>query len=405
MSVRKRRRVRPWLLVVAFGLAATACLSDRGVAEAAEKTEMLKYGLVSAYSGPAAAWGPMEETSIAIAIEEINKAGGIRAGDRRYRLELARYDHAYDPVKAVSVVRQAVQQDGVKFLEVLGGGVIPAVQPITEPAGVIVFGFAAGSSWLGTSRPNTFRLFFDSAESLEASLKYAKSKHPDAKRLTLMYPDDDMGHAVAEKAKRYAETYGVTVSTVFVGRNQTDFYPILTKVLQSDPQIIDVGPNPSSVYAQIVRQARQNGYKGVFIFSSSIDLKTVVKTAGVDAVVGSVASPMWQDWKTEKGKHWAKEYMRRYGSMQSGFVIIHDNLWLLKAAIEKAETIDTKAVAKALGEVSVDGAMGTVRYGGAADFGLPRAFVMPIAVATIVKGTDGAAEPQQVYVSEPRGEK
>ncbi len=400
MTVSDRKTVGFLLMALVSGLALVV-----GAAHAQEKTDTLKFGLVSAYSGPAAAWGPMQETSVAIAIEEINKAGGIRVGNTRYKLELVRYDHGYDPTKAVSVVRQAVQQDGLRFLEVLGGGIIPAVQPITEPAGVLVFGVAAGSHWIGKTKPNTFRPFYDIPESLAASLEYARRKHPDAKRLTLMYPDDDMGHAVAQRSKRYAEEQGLTVSTLFVGRNVTDFYPILAKALQTNPQMIDVDGNPGSVYAQIVRQARQNGYTGIFIFSSTIDLKTVTKTAGADAVVGSIASPMWQEWRTDRAKHWAKEYVRRYGSMQVWTVYSHDNLFLLKEAIEKAGTLDTNRIAKALGEVRIEGAMGKVRYGGAEVFGLPRVFVMTIPVAEIVKGVDGLPEPRQVYVSEPKDER
>jgi ABC-type branched-subunit amino acid transport system substrate-binding protein len=151
----------------------------------------------------------------------------------------------------------------------------------------------------------------------------------------------------------------------------------------------------------MVKQLRENGYQGIFIFSDTVDKDAMEKAGVVDSVAGGYSAPYWSSFDSEKGKSWMDRYRQRYGSLQMWTGQQYDNLWLLKAAIEKAGTFeDTAKVAEALGEVSLDGIGGKVSYGGKATYGLPRAFVSDIPVGEI--GKDGASMTlKQVYVYKP----
>ncbi|MDX8443329.1 ABC transporter substrate-binding protein [Mesorhizobium australafricanum] len=363
--------------------------------------DTIKYGLVSAFSGPAAAWGSMEEVNDQLAIEDINAAGGINVGGKSYKLELVKYDHAYDPTKAVTVVRQAVQQDGVKYLEVMGGGVIPAIQPITEPNKVLIFGVAGGDSWIGQKTPNTFKPYYSGLDAALAMLTAAKEKNPNIKSVLAMYPDDELGHSNADALSKAVEKIGTKFNALFTARDVTDFYPVALKVMQEAPDVIDLGVTPGSQATEMVKQLRENGYQGIFIFSDTVDKDAMEKAGVVESVAGGYSAPYWSSFDSEKGKSWMDRYRQRYGSLQMWTGQQYDNLWLLKAAIEKAGTFeDTAKVAEALGEVSVDGLGGKVSYGGKATYGLPRAFVSDIPVGEI--GQDGASlSLKQVYVYKP----
>jgi branched-chain amino acid transport system substrate-binding protein len=343
----------------------------------------------------------MEEVNDQLAIEDINAAGGINVGGKSYKLELVKYDHAYDPTKAVTVVRQAVQQDGVKYLEVMGGGVIPAVQPITEPNKVLIFGVAGGDTWIGEKTPNTFKPYFSGSEAALAMLTAAKEKNPDIKSFLAMYPDDELGHSNADTLSKAVEKSGTKFNALFTARDVTDFYPIALKVMQDAPDVIDLGVTPGSQGTEMVKQLRENGYQGIFIFSDTVDKDAMEKAGVVDSVAGGYSAPYWSSFDSEKGKSWMDRYRQRYGSLQMWTGQQYDNLWLLKAAIEKAGTFeDTAKVAEALGEVSLDGIGGKVSYGGKATYGLPRAFVSDIPVGEI--GKDGASMTlKQVYVYKP----
>jgi len=366
----------------------------------ASAEDVIKYGLVSAFSGPAAAWGAMGEVNDQLAVEDINAAGGIDVGGKKYKLELVKYDHAYDPTKGVTVVRQAVQQDGIKFLEVMGGGIIPAVQPITEPNKVFIFGVAGGENWIGEKTPYTFKPYFSGSEAALAMLTAAKEKNADIKSVLAMYPDDELGHANADALSKNADKLGLKAQAIFTARDVTDFYPVALKVMQDAPDVIDLGVTPGSQGTEMVKQLRENGYQGIFIFSDTFD-KDAFQNAGViDAVAGGYSAPFWSSFNNEKGKSWMDRYRERYGSLQMWTGQQYDNLWLLKAAIEKAGSIEPEKVAAALGEVSIDGIGGKISYGGKDAYGLPRAFITDIPVGEIVKNGD-ALDLKEVYVYKP----
>ncbi|MCA1494733.1 ABC transporter substrate-binding protein [Ensifer sp. NBAIM29] len=393
MSMRHWAQLAPLTAAFAIGIASSSFAQDT-----------IKYGLVTAFSGPAASWGKMMETSAELAVEDINAAGGIKVGDKSYQLKLYKYDHAYDPTKAVTVVRQAIQQDGIKMMDVLGGGIIPAIQPITEPAKVLVFGTAAGETWVGEKKPYTFKPYFNSAEAATAILLAAKQKNPNVKTALLMYPDDDLGHSTAEAlAKNISKADVELLDPIFTARDVTDFYPIALKVMQNPPDIIDFGPTPGSQNAQMIKQLNENGYQGLFAFSDLYDQDALVQAGVLDISVGGLTAPNWDVVEqTERGKNWSDRYKQRYGSLQAWTSQEYDSYWLLKAAIEKAGTFDdTDKIAAALEEVKAQGlAGGEVRYGGKETIGLARAYVMDYPVAEVKKAGDSVAL-EQVYVYKP----
>lgn len=388
--MRMRRIAAIAAALLTMGMLA-ACGSDDDGGGDGEAGDTITIGLISAFSGPAAAWGPMQKAADEIAIRQINDAGGIEVDGKTYMLELQTYDGGYDPTKAVTAARKAVQQDGVKFLNVLGGGIIPAVQPITEPAKALVFANAGGDDYLGEDNPFTFRPYYDIPASFNAALEYAMEQDPSIKKVAALYPDDELGHAVGDRIGDYADAAGVELEIFYSSRDVTDFSSLMTNVRSFAPDIIEVGPTPSSQYAEQLNTARSMGIDAPFIFSDTVDLATVVEVAGQENAVGNFASPTFNEFSTPEGKEFRAEYEEAYGDMQGWTAQEYDNLFMLKAAMENAGTVtDTEAIAEELGKVSITGALGEVRYGGEDVYGLPRIFILPYPVAEIV--ADGASD-------------
>lgn len=369
-------------LMAALALMLAACGSSSGGDDEGVSGDQIKFGLISAFSGSAASYGPPEKAAVEAAIGKINSEGGVKVGDKSYDLSLTTYDSAYDPTKAVTVTRQAVTQDGIKFIEVLGGGIVPAVQPITEPAKVLVFAVAAGDEFVGTDHPMTFRPYYDVPKSVEADLKFLQGRLGDGAKVVHLYPDEDLGHSVAPKSQERAEALGYSSEVEYIPRESTDFAPVLSRI-DKGTDVIDFGPTPPTQYAVIVRQARQLGYKGTFVFPDTVDMTTLLESASAKDVAGSVTSPAWENLKTAPGRHFAAEAKKRVGEVQGWTAQAYDNLFLLKAAIEKAGTVDTEKVADTLSQVSIEGALGDVRYGGEKEYGIPRVFEIPYPVAEV----------------------
>lgn len=389
LTLLRRRRILPVAAAAGafLALVLTACGSS---SSSGASNGTLTIGLLTPLSGPAGSYGPPERASVQTGVDKINREGGIKVGDQTYKLALKTYDTAYDPTKAATAARQAIDQDGIRYLEVLGGGIVPAVQPIAESSDAMIFATAAGDSFIGTDHPLTFRPYYDIPTSVEADLRYLKPKLPPDATVVSMYPNDDLGHPLAPESEKRIKALGMQSQVEYIDRDATDFTPVLGKVIDT-ADVIEFGPLPPSQYAVVVKQARQLGYQGYFVFPDTIDLPTVLKTASAADVAGSVTSPAWQNLKTPQGHYWEQQVTQKVGEVQGWTAQPYDNLFLLKDAMEKAGSIDTDAVAAELPKVSVNGALGQVRYGGASQYGIPRIFEIPYPVAEIT--ADGKLKP------------
>lgn len=388
-GLRQKRFGTLALLVVTACIGVALCASA-ALAGTVRKSDQktLAFGLLVPLSGPAAAFGPPHRASVATAVKRINDQGGIKVGGDTYKIELKVYDSAFDPTKAVSKAREAISRDGVKFLAIDGGVVTSAVQPVAERAGVVVFALAGGDAFLGKKHPMTFRYYYSIPESLQAGLTVLKKGLKASPLVLNFYPDDDIARSISKQSAERAKRLGYRTSAVFVGRDVTDFNSVLTNVISQNPDVIDFGVMPPSQYAIAVKQARELGYKGKFVFDDTLYLDTVIKSAGKDSVVGSVSVPYFGNFTGVEGKYWYANIGKQPGGDKSqGWTALgYDNVLLFKAAVQKAQSIDPKKVANALQTVSTTGVLGKVSYGGKELYGLNQVFNIQYGVAQVTAG-------------------
>jgi len=77
--------------LIGFALLALAALVavNPGRAGAAD---VIKFGVSTPLSGPAAPWGIPHKNATELIFEEINNQGGLEVGGKKYRLEAVAYD-------------------------------------------------------------------------------------------------------------------------------------------------------------------------------------------------------------------------------------------------------------------------------------------------------------------------
>jgi branched-chain amino acid transport system substrate-binding protein len=358
-----RMRVVAALLGVTLVAALGACGDDDdgGGASAGAEGDTITYGLIASLSGPAAPFGMAEKASIELAADEINAAGGVEVDGKSYKFEVKAYDSGDDPTKGVTVAQQAVNKDGVRFMEVFGGNILPAMQPVAESADALIFGMAIENNYLGPDHPYTFSIYLNLLDTTINNVKVLQEKIDSPEpHIVFMQADDEVGHNYTPDAEKAVQELGFTTHTEYIGPDVTDFAGILEKVLEDDPDIIDFGGMNPTQYAVVVKQARQLGYEGFFSFPNVLDMGVLSETAGEDAAVGSVGSPEWDVGTTGKGKQWAKDVEGKSGGdpAQDWTAISYDTLFLLAAAIEQANSLEPDKVTEALLDVSISGALG-----------------------------------------------
>src|SRR5213596_1724922 len=120
-----------WVALVAATLLTTV---GTGIASAAD---VIKFGISTPLSGPAAPWGIPHKQAIELVFDEINSQGGLEVGGKKYRLEVVTYDHKYVIAEGAATVNRLIAKDSVKFISILGGTVVKAVEETVNESRVL----------------------------------------------------------------------------------------------------------------------------------------------------------------------------------------------------------------------------------------------------------------------------
>ena len=358
----------------------------------AQAADILKIGVIADLSGSSAAWGQAIKIAGQIAADDVNVAGGLKVGDRSYQVGIVAYDDQYQAAKAVSAVSRLVDEDGVKFLlGPLSSASAIAVKPIVQARGVLTF---AGSYSKKIIEPGTkflFRAYSTPVEYFGPMLDWLKRDGPQGiDKVVLLNPNDETGWDGQDtQLKGYAAGNVQVVARELYERATKDFQPILTRVLATGPQLIELGTSAPATAGLIVRQAREMGYKGTFIKIGGPGPHEIIAAAGRSASEGVInylqadeSDPTYQQIAAK-----AKKYSPH--PMHTSTINFIDAARIMMAAMQKAGTVtDSEAVRAAIPEVmpmpSVLGA--ALRLGGRDVYGADNQVITPSYIGIIHDG-------------------
>jgi ABC-type branched-subunit amino acid transport system substrate-binding protein len=86
------------------------------VCSAVHAQDVVKIGQIEAQTGPNAIYGYMGSQGVPMAVDEINKAGGFKVGDKTYKIELISLDTRGDPKEATIQLKRLLEQEKAKFV-------------------------------------------------------------------------------------------------------------------------------------------------------------------------------------------------------------------------------------------------------------------------------------------------
>lgn len=361
----------------------------------ASAQEVLKIGVVSALDGPGSEWGRGVDGGTKIAAKEINDAGGLKVGDKTYKLEIISYDDAYKAAQGVSAATRLIEQDRVDFiLGPLGSASGLAVKPMYEQNKVI--------GLVNTYTPQMlkdvkyiFRVLPTTSEIVEPMVDWIKQNHPAVKTVAVMSPNDQTGWD-SQKAQIAAYKqfgYDIVGSELFE-RSTRDFQSLLTRIMLKQPDLIELDTTPPGTAGLIIRQARELGYKGMFSKIGGPGVPEIVNAAGKEFAEGTVTY-VAADTSNDKYKWLEQQYSGFYPLPMNAFnVFFYDGAHMLFNAIQNAGTItDTDKVRDALIAVApYEGMQGTLVWGGQELYGNNHQIQAPVFVGVIKDGQEVIVE-------------
>src|SRR5215467_1173121 len=314
----------------------------------ARAEDVIKFGVSTPLSGPAAPWGIPHKNATELIFDEINAQGGLDVGGKKYKLEVVAYDHKYVIAEGVATVNRLIAKDGVKYISILGGAVVKANEEAVNEGRVINLPLAYADGLVSPKNPFTFHAFPSPPETT-TFWKWIKEKHPQIKRVATLSPNDDTGWWSIKVEAGYLQKLGYeVVSKEFFERTMTDFNPVLLRMLAQKPDIISVLASPAGSVGLVIKQARELGFKGRFIHIGQIDTSVVANIAGKGNVDGMWVHGYVQNPLPERIKSWQARYTKKFGEWNATSIDFSNAAFAFAAAVKKAQSVDPQKIADAM---------------------------------------------------------
>jgi branched-chain amino acid transport system substrate-binding protein len=352
----------------------------------AQAENVIKFGISTPLSGPAAPWGIPHMRAVKLIFDEINEQGGLEVAGKQYKLEVIAYDHKYVIAEGVATVNRLINRDEVQFISILGGAVVKANEDAVNEAGIINLPLAYAEGLVSPENPMTFHCFPAPPETA-VFWNWIKEHHPEIKRIATIAPNDDTGWWSNKGEINYTKKLGYElVAKEFFERTLTDFNPVLLRMLAQNPDIISVNASPAGSVGLIVKQARELGFKGRFIHIGQVDTSVVAGIAGAENVEGMWVHGYVETPIPESVKSWKERYTKKYGKWNATSIDFGNPAFALVAAIKKAQSLDPKKVAQALHTVEFNNLWGTAHFGGKSYYGIGNQIIYPMPFSEVKNG-------------------
>ena len=335
-----------------------AAMAMAGVASYSMAADTIKIALAGPVTGAVAQYGDMQFIGAKMAIEQINKAGGVNGA----QLEGVVYDDACDPKQAVAVANKIVN-DEVKF--VVGHLCSSSTQPasdIYEDEGILMITAASTSPEL-TSRG--YKLIFrtiglDSLQGPTAGAYIAD--HIKPKTIAVIHDKQQYGEGIASAVKQTLESKGVKVA-MFEGINagDKDYSSVIAKLKQANVDFVYFGGYHPEL-GLLLRQSSEKGLKARFMGPEGVGNKEVSAIAGPASEGLLVTLPKSFD-QDPKNQALVEAFKAKNEDPSGPFVFpAYSAVQVIAEGIKKAGEADPAKVADALRANTFDTQTGPLAF-------------------------------------------
>lgn len=372
-------------------VAVASAVAVGAVNTSARADNTIKVGLSMPLSGAGAQWGRGADWMCKKAAQEIREAGGVKVKNVVYNFECIAYDNKYTAGDGTKVAQTLLNRDGVKYMQVMGTASILAAQALTERQGALLFNFSWGANSKGPKYPLTFSVLNSLVEIMPAMVQYVTKMHPQARTIALLNANDASGHENEAISRPLWEKAGLKVVTSdFYERGTTEFQPISARIMTLKPDIIDLASAPPADAGQVFKELDARGFKGVKVTDNGSGVEGLVSGGGaaVNGVLMAAAIPFDGPSATAHQRKLNAEARAQMGeSLSLPAIGAYDAVFMLKAGMEKAQSLEPGTVAAVLPSVRYKTFYGgeTV-LGGKNFYGANIQPVLPVYITQIVEG-------------------
>ncbi len=373
----------------------TSVLAGCGSKDTGNDSDTIKIGLNYELSGNVATYGQSSVAGIELAIEEINKDGGVLGK----QIELVKVDNKSDSAEAANVSTRLATRD--KVVAILGpatsGNTKGATPPAMQNKVPLISSSATDDDVTvdsnGKVREYIFKTCFNDSFQGVTMANFAFNDLKLKNAAILFDNTSDYAKGLANSFKKtYPELGGKILVEEAYQAKETDFKAVLTNIKSSNPEVIYI-PGYYEEVGLIAKQARELGIDVPILGGDGYDSPKLLEIAGKDSLhdvyYTNHYSPMDDAPEVVKFK---EAFSEKYGKEADAFNALgYDLAKFLIDAIDRAGETDSDKIKDALASTEdFKGVTGTLSID---------EFHNPVKAVTILELVDG--EPQFLKKLEP----
>ena len=354
------------------------------------KSDTIKIGINAPMTGDIPKVGEGTKFAAQMWLEDINKAGGLQVGKKKYKVELVIEDNESKAESAVKAATKMIVEDEV--LAIVG----PQASKQAVPAGAVANSYKTPmiSPWSTNpdttkDRPFVFRGCFLDPFQGPVLANFITEEFGFTKAAVLYDVASDYPKGLAEFFKEAWEKLhgpGSVVAFESFTTKDTDFSSQLTKIIRSGAEVLFT-PQYYNEVALIVQQAHELGWNKPIVGSDSWGSAETVKLCGKDCYGLFFSTHYAAAGATGATKTFIDRYEKKYGYVPDDVgALTWDSMRLVQQAIQNCGKItgkiekDRQCVRDALAEIKeFDGITGKMTFTEEGD---------PIKCAVVVRISD-----------------
>ena len=318
--------------------ALTGLLIGAGAAQAADAVNI---GVLFGLTGTASVACTESLNSVKIAVDEINKAGGVMGKPINLIVE----DDEGRPPAAIQAANKLADVDKVPV--VIGGyqssTALPAGKVFNSKN--VVFVVDATTNDLRTVGPYLFDVA-GLADQASALIDFVHADNPSGKRLAGLFQNNPIGQDRSTVSKARAEALGMEyVHAMLYTEGQKDFRAELTKLMEAKPDAIvtDIYADDAEIIQRQLYEMGTTDFSHFYSYNlgafGTLDPKFIEGMKGIDYATSGPRSDAFK-----------KKYEAAYGKpfTDAWAPPFYDATWIVATAINLANSLDPEKIRDAM---------------------------------------------------------
>ncbi len=328
------------------------------------ESKEIKIGVSAPITGSIPVVGRGTKFGAELAAEEVNAKGGLQVGDEKLPVKLIIEDSANDPKQTAAVFQKLITKDNV--VAIIGDQASKcsmAGAPIAQSNGVPMVTPWSTTDAVTEGKDYVFRACFRNSDQGGVMAKYVIE---DLKYKTVAMLFDINSDSLKDTAESFRANFeklgGEVVAYETYTTGDKDFSSQLTKIKAKKPEGLFIASYYDEGGLQ-VKQARKLGIDVQIMAQDGWDSPELIDLGG-EAMEGCLFTDHWAvDIATETAKTFIEAYQDKHDIVPDApAALTYDAAKLLFQAIERAGSLDHKAVRDALADTDYDGVTGHIKF-------------------------------------------